>query len=71
LQVLAWKNWTAAAFSLQIGERTVTNIVLPVFPFRVMITFGVILVGVVLIVQLLTYLAALRYAVLHEKPKQT
>jgi TRAP-type mannitol/chloroaromatic compound transport system permease small subunit len=65
--VLAWKNWTAAAFAWEIGEKTVTNIVLPVFPFRVMITFGVIMVGVVLLAQLATYLVALGYSATHSK----
>jgi len=65
--VLAWKNWTAAAFSLQIGENTITNTVLPVFPFRVMITFGVMLVCVVLLTQFLTYLVSLRYSMIRKK----
>lgn len=71
ISVLAWKNWTAAAFAWEIGEKTVTNIVLPVFPFRVMITFGVILVGVVLLSQMVTYLAALRYGMVRKKQEQT
>jgi TRAP-type mannitol/chloroaromatic compound transport system permease small subunit len=69
--VLAWKNWTAAAFSLKIGESTVTNTVLPVFPFRVMITFGVMLVCVVLLTQFVTYLVSLRYRMVRNKQQHT
>jgi TRAP-type mannitol/chloroaromatic compound transport system permease small subunit len=67
--VLAWKNWAGMVFAYQITQRTVTNIAIPVYPLRVMITFGVILLGLVLLVQLATYLAMLWYRMVHKQPR--
>jgi TRAP-type mannitol/chloroaromatic compound transport system permease small subunit len=50
---LAWKSWDTAAFSLYANEKTVTVAVIPVFPLRAMIVFGVILVSLTLVVQLI------------------
>jgi TRAP-type mannitol/chloroaromatic compound transport system permease small subunit len=50
---LAWKSWDTAAFSLYANEKTVTVAVIPVFPLRAMIVFGIILVSITLIAQLI------------------
>jgi TRAP-type mannitol/chloroaromatic compound transport system permease small subunit len=55
--VLLWKNISGALFSLQIGEKTLTNIPLLVFPLKLSIIIGVSLLCLVLILQIVTYIA--------------
>jgi TRAP-type mannitol/chloroaromatic compound transport system permease small subunit len=50
---LAWKSWSTAAFALYASEKTVTVTVIPVFPLRALIVFGVILVCLTLVAQLI------------------
>jgi TRAP-type mannitol/chloroaromatic compound transport system permease small subunit len=53
--ILLWKNVTGAMFSLEIGEVTLTNFVLPVFPLKVIIIIGVSFLCLVLLFQIITF----------------
>jgi TRAP-type mannitol/chloroaromatic compound transport system permease small subunit len=50
---LAIKSWNTAAFALYANEKTITVAVIPVFPMRAMIVFGIILVCLTLLAQLI------------------
>jgi TRAP-type C4-dicarboxylate transport system permease small subunit len=56
---LAWKTWEQAWFALQSGQTTGTTGI-PTFPMMVAIPVGVGLLCLVLIAQILRYLASLR-----------
>jgi TRAP-type mannitol/chloroaromatic compound transport system permease small subunit len=68
--ILLWKNVAGALFSLEIGERTLTSIALPVFPLKVVIIIGVALLCLVLLLQLINYLAVLWTRVARKKQHQ-
>jgi C4-dicarboxylate transporter, DctQ subunit len=57
--VLLWKNISGALFSMDIGETTLTMITLPVFPLKLTIIIGVLLLCLVLILQIVTYTTVL------------
>jgi TRAP-type C4-dicarboxylate transport system permease small subunit len=64
---LAWKSWTSAAFSARVGEHTITNIRVPVVYLKAFIVAGVMLLCLVLLVELISYLALLLRRVTHKK----
>jgi TRAP-type mannitol/chloroaromatic compound transport system permease small subunit len=57
--VLTWKNWSSAMFSYDIQEHTTTSIALPVYPLKLVITFGCALISLVLITQMINYFVSL------------
>jgi TRAP-type mannitol/chloroaromatic compound transport system permease small subunit len=57
--VLTWKNWSSAVFSFEISEHTTTAIALPVYPLKLVITFGCIMICLVLLTQMINYFVAL------------
>lgn len=63
--VLVWKTWDAALFALQISEKTSGTLVIPTFPFRIMITIGTGVLCLILTAQILRYLTLLKDS---EKP---
>lgn len=58
--VLAWKSWDTAWSALQNWEVTRGVLVIPTFPIKITVTIGVGLLCLVLIAQILRYLASLR-----------
>jgi TRAP-type mannitol/chloroaromatic compound transport system permease small subunit len=57
--VLVWKNWSSALFSFEISEHTTTVIAIPVYPLKFIITFGCVLICLVLLSQMINYFVAL------------